>query len=429
MTDFNENGTAGGGTVEDHEGLYTETVVEYVDNSRQRLLLSVLLVILFLLLIAVSYAVIRLLPGGPISEPVDNAPEGLEWVRSIYGWGDGPEEALVAPTDVAVASDGTIWTISQHSDIVAFAPDGSPKRVISPENAVSIEGIDVGDDGNIYVTDFGGQVLAFSPDGAQVDQWNVELPNEIHVRDNKIAIAAAKGIAVFTPEGEMLFQLGGTRGWMEDQFDLPHGIVQDDAGNVYVSDTQNRRVKAYSADGRRLWISGTAPDRTQPGVADVRSQDSSVGAGPFILPSGMTLDANGRLVLVDPFKFRIAILDPATGDVMHETKDDGSEGRQTYYGEYGQKDGFFAYPTGIDYDETRDWFVVADTYNNRLQIVRLPGSGGGAIERVVGTYRPPMLICCIPWILLVIALIVAVARRRRPVETQVTGATEVEPIG
>src|SRR5580698_9716947 len=35
------------------------------------------------------------------------------------------------------------------------------------------------------------------------------------------------------------------------------------------------------------------------------------------------------------------------------------------------------YPTGIAYDKTRDWFAVADTSNNRVQIIRLPGTGGG----------------------------------------------------
>lgn len=400
-------------TPQEAQEYYTETVVEYVENKRQRTVLAILLLALFLLLLGITYAVIKLTPGkgAPVSEA--DTPSGITWVRSIYGWGDGPSEALVAPTDVAIADDGTIWAISGHSTIAGFNPDGTAQRVFEPAGVASLEGIAIGDDGNIYVTDFGGQILSYNTRGEPLQQWMVELPNEVDVRDGKIAVAAAYGIAVFTFDDEVLLQLGGSRGWGEAQFDLPHGIAIAEDGTVFVSDTQNRRVKAYAPDGRLLWISGEAADRTQPGVADVRSEETSIGVLPFVLPSGMTLDGNGRVVLVDPFKFRIVVLDPATGDIVHELRDDGSEGKQALYGDYGQADGFFAYPTGIDYDSTRDWFAVADTYNNRIQILRIPGTGGSALAPIIGGFRTPMVVCCIPWIVLLGFALLAIMRRRR----------------
>jgi len=404
--------------LDESKGYYTESVVEYVDNRRQRAVLGILVLILFLLLLGLAYAVLRLTPGEGSPTGEGDLPSGITWVRSIYGWGVGPDEALVAPTDVAIAEDGSIWAVSQHRLIAGFNPDGTSKKVIRPENVVSLEGIAIGEDGNIYVTDFGGQVVSFTPDGEPLETYRVELPNELDVRDSKIAVAAAKGIAVFTRDDEILLKLGGTRGWGDEQFDLPHGIRLADDGTIFVSDTQNRRVKAYDADGRIKWISGEAPDRSQPGVADVRSSETSIGEQPFSLPSGMTLDGNGRLVLVDPFKFRIAVLDSETGEVAREIGEGGKQGRQAFYGEYGQADGFFAYPTGIDYDEARDWFAVADTYNNRIQILRIPGSGGSALAPVIGGFRPPMCIFCIPLILLIIAAGLAVARRRRAGEAQ-----------
>ncbi len=33
------------------------------------------------------------------------------------------------------------------------------------------------------------------------------------------------------------------------------------------------------------------------------------------------------------------------------------------------------YPSGFDYDATKDWFTVADTDNRRAQIVRIDGTG------------------------------------------------------
>lgn len=394
-------------------GFYTETVVEYVDNRRQRALLGIALVVLFFLLLGMAYAVVRLTPGTGAPTGKGDLPAGIKWVRSIYGWGDSPEEALRTPTDVAIAEDGTIWVVSGHETIAGFNPDGTPKKVFRAEGAASPEGIAVGPDGNLYVADFGGQILAYSTEGELLDKWAVELPSELDVRDGKIAVAAAKGIAVFTFDDEMLLKLGGTRGWGDEQFDLPHGIRIAEDGTIYVADTQNRRVKAYTPEGRIKWISGEAPDRSKPGVADVRSSETSIGAQPFLLPSGMTIDGNGRIVLVDPFKFRIAVLDPKTGEVWKETRKDGTPGRSAFYGDYGAADGFFAYPTGIDYDKTRDWFAVADTANNRVQIVRIPGSGGSPLAPLIGAFRVPMCVFCIPWVLLLVAVVIAAMRRKR----------------
>jgi len=411
---------------EEQEPYYTETVVEYVDNRRQRIILGTILVVLFLLLIAASYAVVKLTPGAGAPSEGTALPEGIKWVRSIYGWGNGAEQTLLAPTDVAIAKDGTIWVLSAHDTIAGFNPDGSAKRILRPEGVVSLEGLAIGENGNIYVADYGGQLLEFTPDGKRADMWKVQLPSEVDVRDGKIAVASGPGVAVFTPEGKMLVQVGTRRGWGADQFDLPHGIVQGPEGNIYVSDTQNRRIKALSPTGRTLWMLGDAPDRSKEGAGDVRSQDSSSASAPFLLPSGMTMDGKGRLVVVDPFKFRIAIVDAKTGKVVQEKRADGSPGRNAFYGDYGQQDGMFAYPTGISYDKSRDWFAVADTANNRVQIIRLPDTGGSVTASLTGGFRWPMLVCCIPWIVLLIAVIVQFVRRRRQRDATAEMAPGVE---
>ncbi len=401
------------------EPYYTETVVEYVDNKRQRAILGVLLVVLFLLLVAASYAIYRLTPGRGAPTGEGDLPRGITWIRSIYGWGNAPEQQLSSPTDVAIAKDGTIWVVSGHGTIAGFNPDGSVKKIIKPKNAGSIEGIAVGDNGNIYVSDFAGQILEFTPQGQYVELWRVELAEGLDVRDGKIAVAAAKGIAVFTENNsKVVVQAGGVRGWGKDQFDLPHAVLLGPDGKIYVTDTQNRRIKALTPTGRPLWILGEAPDRSKPGVADVRSQGASMAAAPFMLPSGLTMDGNGRLVIVDPFKFRITAVDAKAGKVAREPGKNGKQGRLANYGEQGQSDGFFNYPTGIDYDKTRDWFAVADTANNRVQIVRIPGSGGSILAPLVGAFRLPMCIFCIPFILLLIALALSIARRRRELQPQ-----------
>lgn len=402
-----------GQTPDDEPHYYEETIVEYVDNRRQRAALAVILVILFFLLLAAAYTIYRLTPGTGAPTGRQDTPTGITWIRSIYGWGNNPGQQLIAPTDVDIAPDGIIWVTSGHDTIVGFNPDGTTHKVIQPKTTASIEGVSVGDDGHLYITDFAGQIVEFDTSGNQIDQWKVELPNVLDVKDGKIAVAAGPGIAVFTPEGKMLVQIGGTRGWEKDQFDLPHGIILAPDGKIYVADTQNRRVKALTPSGRIIWILGEAPNRSVPGVADVRSQNASMTNNPFLLPSGMALDGNGRIAVIDPFRFRIAFIDAKTGQIAREPGKDGKPGRQAFYGDSGQADGFFSNPTGIAYDKTRDWFAVADTSNNRVQILRVPGSGGNALAPVIGAFRLPMCIFCLPLILLLLAIVALAMQKRR----------------
>ncbi|GAB4288882.1 MAG: hypothetical protein Kow0067_14660 [Coriobacteriia bacterium] len=392
--------TRNASAAERDEGYVEERVVEYVTNRRQRGLLVIALVVLFLLLIALIVGVTML--SSPVGAPrADDLPDDIEWVRSIYGWGTAPEQALVGPVDAAVAPDGTIWVVSGRTTLVAFEPDGSLRRLVElpfgegEGQASALEGLDVGDDGSVFVCDYGNnKVIVLSPEGELIDEWGVQLPNEIAVQGDRVALAAAFGVGVFSTQGEPI-STWGSRGAGLDEFDLPHGIEFGENGEVFVADTHNERVKAYTQDGRLLWVSRTS------GVPAGEASTETTGSA-YQLPAGMTLDAAGRLLVVDPFEFAIFALDPKTGDIT---------GR---YGEFGSADGLFAYPTGLSYDATRDWFAVADTANNRVQIIRLTGSGGNAVVSTIATaFDRPIWLFLLPILLLLAALAVALARRKR----------------
>ena len=403
--DFGESPVIDEDATSASEPQYTETVVEYVDNQRRRVVLGALIAVLVLLVILLAGAAYAVLyfsrgSGGPAASDL---PEGIEWVRSIYGWGDTLEESLAAPVDVAVAPDGSIWTVSGAQVIVGFNPDGSLKKLIRPERGFgdgqvsTLEGIDVGPDGTIYLADQGkGSIERFSQDGTWIGNWPVALPIELAAgEDDKLAVTGEGSFGLLSMEGENARVLGqwGQRGKGEEDLDLPHGIAFGDNGVVFVSDTHNARVKAYDETGTIVWATGGNPRGFQQSL-------EQTAAGPFQLPSGMTTDGNKRVVVVDPFEFDITVLDPKSGKVLGT------------YGEDGEADGYFGYPTGIDYDSTRDWFVVADTANNRLQILRIPGSGGSPVAALRRALVGPAWVCCIPLFLLLVALI-AVALRRR----------------
>jgi DNA-binding beta-propeller fold protein YncE len=301
--------------------------------------------------------------------------------------------------------------VEGHDTLAGFNPDGTMHKIIKPEGVASLETVAVADTGDLYAADYGGQVLQLSPDGKLLDKWSVQLPQGLDVTDgSKIAVSSNAGVAVFTPEGEILAKWG-TRGSGEDQFDLPHAVLMGQDGTLFVADTQNRRVRAFSPEGRLNWSTGITPDRSKEGSADFRNPENN--KGPFAIPSGLAFNGKGQLVVVDPFKFTITVLDSTTGEIVKLPGEDGKPGRQAVFGDFGQADGLFAYPTGIAYDNSRDWFAVADTANNRVQILRLPESGGSPAAELVGAFRLPMLVFFFPLILLLLAIVLQLMRRRK----------------
>lgn len=360
-------------------------------DMRSRAPLIVTILVLLILLIATAvYLWFALRPIGAPTRA--DLPEGITWIRSIYGWGEAKDQQFHQPTDASIGPDGTIWgTDPARARLLGFNPDGTLRAIIENGPPGSgrgrmqkPEGIEVDARGHVYVADFGNsKVLEFDSSGAFVDEWNVPSPLDVATSSERIVVSTVFGVAFFDLEGN-LETTWGTRGRGDGQFDVARGVALSDEGTLFVSDTQNSRVHAYNDRSEPLWVTDSTPGR---GPFSTPSSETALE-----IPAGMTLDGSGRIVLVDPFLFAIAVLDPATGEVLDT------------YGEFGAEDGRFIYPTGIDYDEDRDWFVVADTANDRLQVVRIPGSGGDLASEVRAQTTGWAWLWAIPFVVLLLAL-------------------------
>jgi sugar lactone lactonase YvrE len=395
-------------------------------QRRTRIVLVAVLVLLAMLLVGLVAFVVRIVE--PAGRPQGRAdlPTGLEWVRSIYGYGPTLGEMFQSPTGVGVAPDGTIYgTDPQRSRILSFNPDGTFRTLIHTGPASSGPGrlyrpFTVGTDseGNVYACDHqNDKVIVFSPDGALLREWEVPAPTSICVSGSRAYVTSPYGVAVFSTEGALL-SVWGSRGRGPEQFDNPHGIAVGADGTVYVTDTLNARLKAYTADGRVLWV--WPKDRANATPSGIRPGPN---AGPLQLPAGAVIDGQGRLVIMDAFAFQILVfkVDPAGATLLAR------------YGDAGARDGYFDQPADIGYDAARDWFVVADTTNNRLQIVRIPGSASNALTAGVrrALTDAPWL-CWMPLLLMLVAIGLAVIRSRARAQTQAAaalgdGAADHEP--
>lgn len=370
-------------------------------TSRARVILGVVIALLILLLSVLGVYFVRVLtPARQVGGP-DGGTNGLVWVRSLYGFGPSTAEQLLAPTSVAIAPNGEIYaTDPQMHRIMVFRPDGSFARLLHTGAGGAAKGqfyrpesIDIDDRGDVYIADsFTSKVIVFNSAGKYLREWVMpkgddEIPRGIYVTDDEVYLLTIGKLHVYNKQGRELGKMG-TRGRKPAQIDAYQGVVEKD-GMIYIADALNRRVQAVSKDGKSVWIT---PREEQDSVSD---------KAPYQLPQDLCFDGRGRLVTIDAFKFEIVVSDPKDGAV------------KARYGKEGRDEGQFWYPSSIDYDPERDWFAVADTTNNRIQIVRIPESGGGAQSALRRSLSSPYRYCAIPLALLLLVVLIAAITSRR----------------
>jgi DNA-binding beta-propeller fold protein YncE len=376
--------------------------LEPVGRSRnERLILRVIMVILACLLALTALLIVFETQGTNLrGTPSPQSLQGMTWINSIYGFGPRGDQQLYRPTDAALASAGSIWVVDgQRARLVRFTPGG---RVIKVRQfnrgsgrgeAGSLQSAAVDRSGHVYVTDaIRNVVMKLSAGGKFITEWKVTSPGDITVVGDRVFVTQPAGWSVWTRDGKFVATRGAQRGKQGPSMDLPRGILVERDGTTYVSDTGNRQVKAFSRDGRLLWATygaaGSAPATTPP-------------ASGFQVPVGLAMDGKHRLVVVDAFDFSLRILDSKTGRRVGRT-----------YGQPGNGEGQFFYPTNLSYDATRDWFLVADTYNGRVQVIRLPGSGR-ALSAATRRVPRPWWCCTLPLLGVLLAVLLIRASRRQ----------------
>lgn len=371
-----------------------------VKSRKGRRILGLVLAILVLLLLVISFFIFRLLqPAGKIASPAET--RGVEWVRSIYGWGTGPGQQLTGPAVTSIGPDGTIWVAEPTTkQIVGFNPDGTYHSSMTAGGKLAMpSAVEVGPDGTFYVVEsVRDTVHVLSRDDKELmPPLRIQDPNTVAANGDVFVVGAKAGFAIFKKDGTLVKQVGSA-GKEIAQFDMVNGIAFGPDGTFYVVDQFNNRISAWDVKGNQKWILVTGTPGNQQGVKGKVPLKDEIQ---LQLPVKITVDSKGRLVVVDPFDFSLTAIDPASGKFLAK------------YGEFGQQDGKFSYPSGVDYDPARDWFAVADTQNNRVQIIRIPGSGATQFSALARSLSGPLRACFFPLLLLLLAILIALAGRWR----------------
>lgn len=224
--------------------------------------------------------------------------------RSIGAEESGQPRGFNEPWDAAVAPDGRVYVADTWNHRVQVLDDqGNP---LSAWGSFGESSIDAGE---------AGQSVMYGPRGIAVGPGSLTSSDEdrlIYVTDT-----GNKRVQVFRADGEFAFQWGGG-GATEGRLDEPVGIAFGPQGEVYVADTWNRRIQVFNSDGTflRQW----AIDGWDSGVPEEK---------PYL-----AVDDQGHVYVTDPGYYRVLVFD-SEGDLLLS------------FGQYGTDSQSFQLPQGI----------------------------------------------------------------------------------
>ena len=265
--------------------------------------------------------------------------EGAAAVARIGGQGSGDALWLSPNAAAAMPRDYAITTLAGLAGaFLGFSGDGGP----ASKARISATDVAIDAAGNVYVAD-----------------------TENHrVR----RIDAAGVITTLAGTGEHGFSGDGGPA-AEARLHTPYGVATDAAGNVYLADSGNHRVRRIDAAGVITTLAGTG------------RRGFSGDGGPAVeaqlrLPHGVAIDAAGNVYVADSSNNRVRRID-AAGVITTLA----GTGRRGFSGDGGPAaEARLEFPTDVAADAAGNVYV-ADLFNQRVRRI----DAAGVITTLAGT--------------------------------------------
>lgn len=309
---------------------------------------------------------------------------------------DGQSTSNPATVNINVVALSESWLPSARESVYAV-------RVLEPLKVETPVDVVVDRDDNLYILSApaggGSQVLVCNLD-LQIERTfiiDANSPRGIAVSKKHVYVADTGGNRVlrYSKDGRIDLSFGkdgsvGQRGSGEGEFDKPWAIGVDWKENIYVSDSGNNRIQIFDASGKfksqwqqktdydrksarrnivirdereeRMYVEMLSSPRHISGFDQVRVNDRV----PIRKPTGFylrPLGVGGEIFLADTENHKIKRLSSESGYLFSACGEKGSAMR------------CFNYPMDADYDLEMDQLVVADSGNNRIQVLQLCSYG------------------------------------------------------
>ncbi|MCL2379635.1 MAG: NHL repeat-containing protein [Coriobacteriia bacterium] len=367
-------------------------------QKRMRRTLAVVAVILIILLLLGCLLLNALL--GDRERPAEDT-GGVTWIRSVYAYGPEPRQ-FIAPSSGSFQPGSTDLWITDPSSyrMVRFDWHGNFQEVwYNDGEGLSVNfptRIAVASNGDMWITETTySRVYVYDSNQNRINMMHVPRPHSIAINDNIAIVGTVGGIAAFERDGTLIGFLG-ERGREDGMFDIVNGVLLEPDNTFYVVDTFNARLSKYNPDFEREWIVGLgepiSAGSSEEALARAGQQTDEFPAG-MQMPMGITMDAAGRLIIIDNMDFSVAAFDPADGSFLGK------------WGTFGMEHGQFMNPSDISYDPITDSFLVSDNGNGRIQIISLPDSGGDLVSQLNRLLNGPLSACLIPLLLIILFII------------------------
>jgi DNA-binding beta-propeller fold protein YncE len=368
-----------------------------VTKRRTRLLIVVSVLLLILVLLAGYYAYYRATKQLSFNLTAAGTESTLSPPAFLFSFSGAGGDRLQRPVGIEIVGPKVYVVDTLKHTVFAYNQNGDQTGKFGTAELVTPLYIAQNPkDGNLYVSDRRKRaILKFSPDGKALGEFKPDLPKGQRPKKILDGIVWApialdfaddgtmyvtevlKGhrLLIFTPDGKFSKSVGDI-GVVADPkqdpevFQFPNGVLALDK-EVYVSDSNNRRIQVFDRQGvyKRIIVTEGLPR----GITALKR-----------FPSDPPTSTVVRIPVVDTLSHFVTIWDGTNGKKF------------VSFGEQGNLDGQFAYPDDIALGDKNKLYVT-DTSNGRVQVWGWPIEA--AALPIIGS--PTNLAwCCVPFLFL-----------------------------